>query len=241
MGEVHSEAMRKSAILSDFKLVRWSKGRTYRRRGSFTRGRWWRAARAVIHGRHAGRRRWNTQTGRSTWGAHTRHSCAITGISPIPISTCSAGWRRRSLLVPRSSATSSSTSTRGAVATCMRSVSIIATTALRRPRGCTALIARAIVVARAVVPPSLLPWSHIAGRRSALPWLHVTIIVTVIGTSLDPARRLAVWAWSTTGQFLHKLLYQSAFVGRYLRNHMELTSISRSTASPCPMALRPPP
>lgn len=29
----------------------------------------------------------------------------------------------------------------------------------------------------------------------------------MIGTSLDPARRLAVWAWSTTGQFLHKLLH----------------------------------
>jgi hypothetical protein len=99
------------------------------------------------------------------------------------------------------------------------------------------VVTRSIVVAATVARATLLPGSHIARRRRALPRLHIAVIVTLVGTSLNTARRLAVWPRATTRQFLHELLNDIS-VNQTRGREEKLTSISLSTASPPPIALR---
>jgi hypothetical protein len=164
---------------------------TYRRWWSLARRRRWRATCTVVHRRHAGRRRWHTHTRWRSRSPHRRGRRWITRVCAIPVARLPPRWRR---LLPRSG-------TGRPVATCLGPISIVSAMALCSP-GCR----RLAIIITARVARALLPGSHIASRRTTLPWFHIRVVVTFAGSSFDATGHIAVLARRAARQFLHELL-----------------------------------
>ncbi|OJJ39222.1 hypothetical protein ASPWEDRAFT_362320 [Aspergillus wentii DTO 134E9] len=207
---------------------------TYRRRWSVTRrGRRWWATRAVVHRGHSWGRGRSTQAWRSTRSTHARNGRSVSWVSSISIG---GSWStRRSLLLPRSSSrgTGGTGSTRSTVTTIAVAV---ASTTLGSPWGRRPVVSGAIVIT-AVVSASLLPGSHIAGRRATLPRLRITVIITLVGTGFNTARSVAVFIGRTSRQFIHELLDSMLVPLREAREskkaylHLTVDSITTTNSS----------
>ena len=158
--------------------------------------------------------------------------------------------------MPRSSTRSSTRSTRStrrSIST-LGPIAIVTALVLHSPRGGTTLAARSVVIPVSVIATgpivvttgftTLLPGSHITlgrWRSTLLPGLGITFVriaTPALGASFNTAR--LVFTRSTTRQLVHKLLSRM-LVSSLMRavNERELTSISRSTASPVPIARGP--